>query len=493
MNEPEALRAMLNIMTEVLPAALAYVDKQGKISFIQSARRPDRSRFYQGKPLARFFGLLFRRQAEVLLSAFHSCSILSEPVDIKQFRWETSRNMIEYLNWRFVPAPQAGDVIISVCNVTENVAMEAEFAAISQQNEATNRELHAVISELDFRLMDLDLAYKKFAALYRITSVSQQTVNEQEVLDQIVDGIIAELGFTAAAILLLDEEKQELVLAANRGYLISNLRLPYEQGLTWRAVINRDMVYIPDVHKEPNYVQGGGNGLSEVAIPLIFADRIIGVLDIECSEDRPLRPYELNLLRTLAGQVALTISHAQHVAEVEVQAITDALTGHYNYRYFVDLLDREFKRALRYRRPLSLMMLDVDHFKKYNDTQGHVLGNEVLRQVAMIIKQNCRDVDFLVRYGGEEFAVLFPETGLSEAYLVAERIRAAVAEFPFVGRHVQPGGELTVSIGVAAYPQDSNTDKELLKHADTALYLAKRSRRNCVIYYPKPSSSKEKG
>jgi diguanylate cyclase (GGDEF)-like protein len=307
------------------------------------------------------------------------------------------------------------------------------------------------------------------------------------VLEEIVEGITTELGFMSAAVFLLDANQQELVLKASRGY-VSNMRIPSGHGITWKAIQSRDMLYVPDISKEPSYIPASVvRGMSEVAIPLIFAEKVIGVLDIESSEDRPVQPYDLNLLRSLAGQVAVTIVHAQHVAKVEVQAITDGLTGLYNYRYFLDLLDREFKRAVRYNRPLALLMLDIDYFKHYNDTNGHTMGNEVLGTVASIIKSTCRDVDSIVRYGGEEFIALLPETDLAEAYVVAERIREAIAQHPFPGREKQPCGVLSISIGVAAYPEDSFSDTELLEHADTALYLAKRTTRNCVVNFPKPA------
>lgn len=487
-NDPQAFGAMLKTMTDVLPSALAYVDKQGTVCFLQMSRRSDKiRRYYQGRPAAKLLRALFRSAAAPLLDALAACSHEREEVEIRRFRHQTLRDMTEYLDWRFRPSPQPGEVIICVCNVTESVGMEEEFVAVSQQNEMANRELHAAMTQLDFRLMDIDQAHKKFAALYRITSIVQRTVRELEVLEEIVDGITTELGFASAAILLLDEVRQELVVAADRGYHAKLLRLPRGHGVTWRAVLSRDLVFIPDVTQEPDYVSGASCGVSEVAIPLTFADKVIGVLDIETSAERPVQPYDLNLLQSLAGQVALTILHAQHVARVEAEATIDALTGLFNYRYFTGLLDREFKRAMRYDRPLALFILDIDCFKRYNDTHGHPAGNEVLRRVAEIIKTNCRDVDFIVRYGGEEFVVLLPETGMPEAYDIAERIRGAIAEFPFAGRSSQPGGALTVSIGVAAYPQDAYSDEEILEHADTALYLAKRSTRNRVVCYPKSS------
>jgi diguanylate cyclase (GGDEF)-like protein len=483
-----AYKEMLNMLTEVVTSAIIYVDSSGKIAEVCFSRRsPELVRKYYNKDFIKLVRLFFKDKSRSIEDAYNCCKQSENLIQIKRFEHQTMRNVVEYFDLHFSRVKETGGVAVCICDVTESVYLEQEFASISQQNEAANRELHAAMSKLDFRLMDLDQAHKKLAALYRITAIVQHTVNEKEVLEEIVEGITTELGFSSAAVLLLSRNRKELVIRAHRGYN-TNVHVPYGRGLSWHAVQSRELVYVADVKNDPRYIPATVKGESEVAIPLIFADKVIGVLDIESSADRPVQPYDLDLLRSLAGQVALTIAHAQHVARVEVQAITDGLTGLYNYRYFADLLDREFKRATRYQRPVSLIMLDIDYFKCYNDTHGHTEGNEVLVNVANIIRSCCREVDFVVRYGGEEFAALLPETDLTEAAEVAERIRKAVADFPFKGEHTQPGGVLTISVGVAAYPKDAKSSQELLEHADTALYLAKRSTRNCVVRYFQPTA-----
>lgn len=475
---------MLNALLEYLPATVLTVDGSGRIAHFAASRQPSSSRCHAvGRSFPRLLRLLFGPSAAQLLTAYETAARKGQAVRLTHFPHETVRQLTEYLAWNFIPAGENGSVIVCIVNVTETACLEQEFAAVSQQNAAANRDLLAAMSKLDFRLMDLDQAHKKLAALYRITSVGQRTVNEDELLDEIVAGITGELGYACAAVLLVDKDREELVIKASRGYP-PNFRIPKGRGITWHAALTREMVYVADVTKDPRYISAIGNGVSELAVPLIYADKVIGVLDVETTVERPLHAYDRDLLGSLAGQVALTIAHAKHVARVEVQAITDGLTGLYNYRYFLTLLDREFKRAARYGRPLSLILLDIDHFKRFNDTNGHNLGNEVLRQLAEIMRQVSRDVDFTVRYGGEEFIVLLPETNIIEACAVAERLRAAIAGHPFAGCECQPGGMLTVSLGVSGYPLDAHTDGELLEHADAALYLAKRTTRNCVMTYP---------
>ncbi|MCW5828067.1 MAG: diguanylate cyclase [Deltaproteobacteria bacterium] len=164
----------------------------------------------------------------------------------------------------------------------------------------------------------------------------------------------------------------------------------------------------------------------------------------------------------------------------ERSSIQDELTGLYNYRYFNNALDREFRRSTRYGGVLSVLIFDIDNFKLYNDQNGHVAGNAVLYKIAKIMKTKVRDVDTLARYGGEEFAIILPETTKQGAMMVAERIRHAIeaAAFPFSAK--MPGGKLTVSGGLATSPFDARTATALLENADRALYLAKGEGKNCV-------------
>ena len=169
------------------------------------------------------------------------------------------------------------------------------------------------------------------------------------------------------------------------------------------------------------------------------------------------------------------------VEKLEQLARTDGLTGLRNHRAFQEALAFEIDRAQRTGRPLSLVMLDVDHFKTYNDTHGHPGGDRVLRTLARILNQNLRTVDVVARYGGEEFSILMLETPGRDAQLVAEKLRLAVFSHNFEGAESsQPGGRLTVSLGLATYPQQATTGEGLLDLADAALYRAKNGGRNQV-------------
>ncbi len=185
-----------------------------------------------------------------------------------------------------------------------------------------------------------------------------------------------------------------------------------------------------------------------------------------------------------AGQQdVLAIEYALLYERTRQLAITDRLTGLYNFGYFLDRLKEEKMRAERYHRLLSLIILDIDHFKKYNDTNGHPAGNEVLKKIAEILKIEAREVDIVARYGGEEMVIILPETSRKRAAELAERIRETVAATVFGKMESQPLKKVTLSAGVATYPVDASNEDSLIKKADSSLYDAKSRGRNQVVSF----------
>lgn len=208
----------------------------------------------------------------------------------------------------------------------------------------------------------------------------------------------------------------------------------------------------------------------------------IGLIAALTSERRDFTSYELDLLSTFSSQAAVLIENARLYKRVENLAIHDGLTNLFNYRHFQEVLDRDIRKAQKSGFPLSLVIIDIDDFKKYNDTFGHPEGDEVLRNVAEILLDNTRGKDFVARYGGEEFVVVLPETSRSGAMTVAQTIRQKVESFPFGSQNsAHPPVRLSITAGLAVFPDDANSAKDLILTADEALYQGKRTGKNQVI------------
>jgi diguanylate cyclase (GGDEF)-like protein len=158
----------------------------------------------------------------------------------------------------------------------------------------------------------------------------------------------------------------------------------------------------------------------------------------------------------------------------------DGLTGLFNHRHFQDLLSHEVARSTRYERIFSMLFIDLDYFKQYNDTHGHLDGDDLLRAMAICLKRYLRKSDILARYGGEEFTIILPSTSKKDAQVAAEKIRRFVEEYPFQGQETQPSGNVTISIGVSTFPDDGSDAPSIVNQADKAMYQAKNSGRNRV-------------
>lgn len=215
-----------------------------------------------------------------------------------------------------------------------------------------------------------------------------------------------------------------------------------------------------------------------VGMPLLSEKRIVGILALSNLEREYLEKFAI-----LSIQFSLEIRKVLLYETVERLAITDSVTGLYVRRYFSERFSEELKRSKRYKFNFAFLMIDIDGFKNCNDTYGHLVGDVVLRDIARLIKENLREIDIVSRYGGEEFAVLLPETGAPGARLAAERLRKRVEENLFIAYDEKL--RLTISIGIALYPKDSVEEGTLIERADTALYEAKRSGKNVVCEYKK--------
>ncbi|MBN2467403.1 MAG: sensor domain-containing diguanylate cyclase [Deltaproteobacteria bacterium] len=214
---------------------------------------------------------------------------------------------------------------------------------------------------------------------------------------------------------------------------------------------------------------------SIACIPLVFFKDIIGVINVTNKQDKAgFSEEDVEMLKAVGDQAAVAINKAQ----LWEMAVTDSLTGLLVRRYFMAKFQEEFYRAERYKKVFSVIMADLDHFKHINDTYGHPVGDRYLRMVSQCMQRNFRDVDLIARYGGEEFVALLPETDKKLAYSSAERLRERVSHIA-----IENFPRLTISLGIASYPEDGRDVEALVRMADTALYAAKQQGRNRVVLY----------
>ncbi len=322
------------------------------------------------------------------------------------------------------------------------------------------------------------------AALKQLLTAVGGTLELKQLLQETTRTMVAEWGAAAAAILLYSPETDMLELAAEHG-LPETIRTHFSRfpvpGFHNERVIREACANLfTDLDEVPGFV---ALGLPQtrpdlggyLCVPLTAKGRVLGLLGLFSQRPTTFEPRDVAFYQTVGEQIGLAIANARQHEAVQALAVTDSLTGGYNRRYLHDFLGRELSRCDRYEHGLSVLMLDVDHFKDYNDAYGHLAGDEALRQIVAVLRQGVRQVDLIARVGGEEFVVVLPEVVSPGGQITAERLRAALAA------HAFPHGQLTASFGVVTCRDQNPAEVEtLLAMADRALYHAKRSGRNCV-------------
>jgi diguanylate cyclase (GGDEF)-like protein len=315
-------------------------------------------------------------------------------------------------------------------------------------------------------------------ALHEVSNAIFRSVRLDEMLKSVAQSLIHQLGFDRTRIYLINREGESLesVLTLDqRGHeAIEKESFPLKRG----------------VHPMVDLILGktGDERLEKyqrtiVYLPLRTRDENMGILMVDNLLSQQEIPAEqITILTAIAGQLGMAIKNARLFQGVEELSITDGLTGLYLMRYFKQRLKEEFFRAERTHGHLSLMILDIDHFKRFNDTYGHQAGDTILATVAERVLSNARKVDLTARYGGDEFVILLPDTAAEDALLLAERLHQAVSGEPLLLAN-KSSVNLTVSIGVATYPTHASTIEELIKRADEALYWIKSHGRNRIRLY----------
>ena len=259
----------------------------------------------------------------------------------------------------------------------------------------------------------------------------------------------------------------------------------------WRQAVLGDAIIPPgseskaarDAATQLTMIKRTEAGRRMLALPLISGERVIGVLEAMCEGKgaRTFKKSEATLLEALAVPIGSALANSARIADAERLSQTDDLTKLHNARYLRQYLSNEIRRARRYGSNVSALFFDLDDFKRVNDAHGHLVGSHVLMEMAAVILSSVRDTDSVARYGGDEFVVILPETGLQPAALVAERIRTTIEGHAFTGgRRLRLF--LTASFGVAVFPQHACSPQQLIACADSAMYEAKAANKNCVRF-----------
>jgi len=336
--------------------------------------------------------------------------------------------------------------------------------------------LHAVeLTRLRRRNAELEVLY---GTIRDLTS----TLSVREVLRRLLDRTLEHLHSEIGSIFLLEDDLLRLVVSQGLpDEVVREAAIPIGTGVTGHVAQSGLSLLVRDVELDPRFRRRNHERYythTLISAPLLLLGRVRGVINVNNKSSRePFRPEDLRLLEAIAGHAAAALGNAHRYEETLRRAEHDALTGLANHGHFWAGLEREADRANRYGRCLGLALLDVDHFKAFNDRFGHPRGDEALVGVARVLSSRCRAHDLVARYGGEEFAVVLPEASIEGAFAFGEKIRQSVESTGF-----GPSGreELTVSVGVAVLPAHARGASDLVQRADAELYRAKGMGRNRV-------------
>jgi diguanylate cyclase (GGDEF)-like protein len=351
------------------------------------------------------------------------------------------------------------------CETTELLILFSTQASIALQNA---------------RLYSLER--QRARQLEAINAIAQQSTAVMELEDLLLRVCsVIQRAFQVSHVSLFLREEEDMVMRAHLGSLTpclpASARFPVAQEPWAQVIASSGTVIEKDLSEMPDSSRLFKESFSRLSIPLISFGQTLGALTLHSNQRNAFRESELQPLEAVADICANSIQNAHYVERVKQLAYVDGLTGIFNRRFFERRIIEEIERAHRSDTGMAVIMADIDQFKNLNDEFGHLLGDEVLRQVSSLFQRQVRKIDLVCRYGGEEFAILLMQANAQQALAVAEKLRRMVEtwQFPGVPRTI------TISAGVASYPQHGKTRDEVIRAADQGLYAAKQSGRNRVL------------
>jgi len=368
--------------------------------------------------------------------------------------------------------------------------LDVKIDSIGDSREASQGQVITIRDVTTRKLIEIDeKEQRQFSeALANIAAVMNSSLNLDEVFEKILDNVGKVVPHDTSNIALIDEKgilrfkkvkgyekygTRELVLGIE--CLVKDIPNMQKMAVSGTPAINPNTDADPDWRRD---MPGASWIKSYIGAPIVSRGKLLGFLNLDAATPNFFKNEHLHRLHAFANQAAVAIQNAQLYEEMEQLAITDSLTGLYNRRFFYAFAENEIERSKRYHKDLSMIMMDIDHFKNVNDRFGHQVGDQVLENVAKICLSILRKVDVMCRFGGEEFLVLLPETERKEAENAADRMCRAISD----SKVISEGSEvkITVSIGVAQLDKDHDSLDKLILLTDKALYAAKDAGRNCV-------------
>ena len=338
-------------------------------------------------------------------------------------------------------------------------------------------------------LRQLQRTVDELAVLNEIGKALTSSLDIGEVMHLILAKVSELLKPRNWSLLLRDQQTGELYFKAAVGAgseMLMHLRLQRGEGIAgWVAEHNAPLI-VDDVTADPRFAArfdktSRFHTKSILCVPLAIKGRVLGVIELVNGEgDGSFSTEDLRILSTVAEFSAIAIENAQNFAKVQELTVLDDHTGLFNSRHLKRTLEQEIIRATRFGHPVSLVFFDLDYFKRVNDTYGHQAGSKLLAEVGRLLLGTLRSTDVPVRYGGDEFVVLLPETSKDQAMECAKRLRSEISHWKFLAEEPYGPLQITASLGVASFPDDARAPDELLRRADDAMYRVKAERRDGV-------------
>jgi diguanylate cyclase (GGDEF)-like protein len=352
------------------------------------------------------------------------------------------------------------------------------------------KDLQVRFEEVEGAYGELKERYTQIDSLHAITSSLSTIIDFDELLEYTKDVFKNLIKTDQYFLMLFEGQSNKLAIKSSFGLTPESLNLDNfsQEGTIFNEVLNKgETVELADVssHEATKYLPNMGMGSgSFLCMPLLLEDgRCLGLLNLYREAQNSFAANEKQFIAKIAEQLAYTLNKVLIYEHTKELSITDDLTGIFNRRYFHQCFEREIQRAKRYKHSLSILMLDIDNFKTYNDINGHIQGDEVLKRVAVILERILRKTDLIARFGGEEFIIMLPEISMDQSGKVANKLRQEIEKITFEHEDTLPGGHITISIGFSVFPEDSREPQKLIQFADEALYRAKSSGRNCVVWH----------